>query len=162
MLNLLPTSLQLLISPFLFSFLKDYGQSSVDSPLDRLKGFTLRHEHATTNDSRIIFSDVNTRQSALFTGHLLPYYTLRSEDKVIYRPKSFHAFNSARTSDVTEADLWVESSDPAPRVDDRETLLTLAKMTSNAYYVPDEKGWYGLGSEWGNKVRLKKFLLRTN
>ena len=156
MFNLLPTSLQLLISPLLLYLIKDSGQQHDRTPSLQVKGFTLRHEHATTNDSRIIFSDANSRQSALSSTSGPSYHSLRYEDRVVYQPKSFDAFNTARTSDLTEVDLWLESNIPAPRVDDRETLLTLAKMTSNAYFLPDEKGWYSLGSEWGNYVRLKK------
>ena len=36
----------------------------------------------------------------------------------------------------------------APDVTSRETLLMLAKMTSNAYIYPEETGWYDLDGEW--------------
>jgi lipase ATG15 len=49
---------------------------------------------------------------------------------------------------------WEEDTVLAPDVRDRETLLMLAKMTSNAYSTPEDKDWYDLGEGW-NKVRSR-------
>lgn len=43
---------------------------------------------------------------------------------------------------------WDEEEVMGPDVNSRETLLMLAKMTSNAYLQPDDKGWYPLGENW--------------
>ena len=43
---------------------------------------------------------------------------------------------------------WNEEEIIGPDVESRETLLILAKMTSNAYLQPDDKGWYPLGENW--------------
>ncbi|KAF7795282.1 hypothetical protein EIP86_006435, partial [Pleurotus ostreatoroseus] len=44
---------------------------------------------------------------------------------------------------------WDEDEVLAPDVTKRETLLLLAKMTSNAYYPePGTPGWYDLGERW--------------
>ena len=43
---------------------------------------------------------------------------------------------------------WGEEEIVGPDVESRETLLALAKMTSNAYLQPDDKEWYSLGKNW--------------
>ena len=48
----------------------------------------------------------------------------------------------------SEAIGWDEIEVEGPDVEDRETLLLLAKMTNNAYLMPDEQGWYPLGDHW--------------
>ena len=48
----------------------------------------------------------------------------------------------------SEAIDWDEIEVEGPDVEDRETLLLLAKMTNNAYLMPDEQGWYPLGDHW--------------
>jgi len=47
---------------------------------------------------------------------------------------------------------WEEDEVPGPDVTRRETLLLLAKMTSNTYFKPGTNGWYNLTDEW-NVVR---------
>jgi putative lipase involved disintegration of autophagic bodies len=47
-----------------------------------------------------------------------------------------------------DALLWKETDVLGPDVTHRETLLALAKMTSNAYTQPNASDWYDLGSEW--------------
>jgi putative lipase involved disintegration of autophagic bodies len=152
MLEFLPVTLQLLLSPILLLLSPEAQQSyTLDRPTT-LQTFTLRHEHAIANNSRVVFSDVHPSHSNLFSNTNINFHTIKLSDTKTHIPKSFDAFSKARMSDLTEADLWVQATVPAPNVGDRETLLTLAKMTNNAYYVPDEKGWYSLGPEWGNNV----------
>jgi lipase ATG15 len=73
-----------------------------------------------------------------------------------FRPPSFAAFSQARTRSVkfgqNEPLQWDEEEIIGPDVESRETLLTLAKMTNNAYVEPDDPGWYDLGGDW-NVVR---------
>jgi lipase ATG15 len=54
--------------------------------------------------------------------------------------------------------LWDPTDVLGPNVEDRETLLTLAKMTSNAYTTPTAAAsdWYALDG-W-NKVWLSTFM----
>lgn len=47
---------------------------------------------------------------------------------------------------------WQEDEVPGPDVMRRETLLLLAKMTSNTYFQPYKRGWYNLTDDW-NVVR---------
>lgn len=152
MLSALPTSLQLLIAPLLLLWFQEAPQEPFDTRLEWTQTFTLRHEHALTNDSRILFTDSHPQQASFSLSSNHDRHVIKSNGITIHRPKSFAAFDHARTDYMTDADLWVQASAPAPRVDDRETLLSLAKMTNNAYYTPDEKGWYSLGSSWGNLV----------
>jgi putative lipase involved disintegration of autophagic bodies len=47
--------------------------------------------------------------------------------------------------------VWDQWEVPGPNTSDRETLLTLAKMTWNSYETdPESSSWYDLGSEWNN------------
>jgi hypothetical protein len=50
---------------------------------------------------------------------------------------------------------WEEGQVSGPDVTRRETLLLLAKMTGNSYYVPGYCKWYNLTGEW----RLVRCLL---
>ncbi len=43
---------------------------------------------------------------------------------------------------------WQENEVSGPDVMRRETLLLLAKMTSNTYFEPHNRGWYNLTDEW--------------
>lgn len=52
----------------------------------------------------------------------------------------------------SDANLWQSSQTVAPDVGDKETLLELAKMTSNAYFSKDDKSWRPLGPTYGNTV----------
>jgi lipase ATG15 len=40
---------------------------------------------------------------------------------------------------------WIEDQTVAPDVENRETLLELAKMTNNAYVERDDPAWYDIG-----------------
>jgi lipase ATG15 len=39
---------------------------------------------------------------------------------------------------------WVEDDTIAPDVENRVSLLELAKMTNNAYVEPDDPAWYDI------------------
>ena len=43
---------------------------------------------------------------------------------------------------------WDDEEIEGPNVEDRQTLLMLAKMTYNAYVEPQDKDWYDLGEGW--------------
>jgi len=45
---------------------------------------------------------------------------------------------------------WDVAEMQGPNPSNRETLLTLAKMTSNAYNEPSDKDWYDLGQDWNS------------
>lgn len=91
--------------------------------------FHLRHTHATANTSRIIFRDV------LPSLQTTPF-------RVAAKP--------VRTHKPTVSGGWDGTDVPSPDVEQRLTLLELAKMTYNAYNEDRNAsgGWYDLGSEW--------------
>jgi len=56
---------------------------------------------------------------------------------------------------------WQEDEVPGPDVMRRETLLLLAKMTSNTYFEPHRREWYNLTDDW-NVVRHPPLASRTD
>ncbi|KAK7040340.1 putative lipase atg15 [Paramarasmius palmivorus] len=140
MLPLLPTSLRLLLAGLLWA--SDEPQEK-GSQLQ----FQLRHSHAITNTSRVIFANEPAGfNDEMFTIDTIPITT--------HRPPSFSAFSAARTRSIqrleTEALLWSSTQVPGPDVKNRETLQLLAKMTADAYTQPGEKDWFDLGSDWNS------------
>jgi putative lipase involved disintegration of autophagic bodies len=144
MLNVLPNTLRFLIAAFLWPT----SDRDAGSPIT----FQLRHQHAVTNESRIVFSDVP--QS--FTADT--YYRISTTKVKAFRPESSTAFANARMRSMrqmqTEPLNWWDTDVPGPDVTKRENLLLLANMTHNSYYDVGEKGWYDLGSGW-NTVRTR-------
>ncbi|KAH9964344.1 hypothetical protein BGW80DRAFT_1255148 [Lactifluus volemus] len=69
----------------------------------------------------------------------------------ILRPPSLHEFTAARHMSKRGQNAvldWEEGQVSGPDVTRRETLLLLAKMTGNSYYVPGYCKWYNLTGEW--------------
>jgi len=119
----------------------------VEQPANSAPGhleLELRHIHATTSDSRIIFHDV--------PPSLAPsVHRVKTRSVTTTRPQSFAAHQHSRLNwydSQVEPLVWLEDDVAAPDIESRETLLSLAKMTNNAYQKPSDKGWYDLGGEW--------------
>ncbi|KAG9118589.1 putative lipase atg15 [Ceratobasidium sp. 392] len=132
--------------------------------------FTLRHVHSTHAESGCIrWADVpesQIRSSVSSDGSSAHVHTLQTKRMRTHRPISQKAFHSMRVnarkrrreqSSLGQAVLglgwgqslgWEENDVEGPATDKRETLLALAKMTSNAYFRKDEPGWYDLGGNW--------------
>lgn len=54
---------------------------------------------------------------------------------------------------VMDADAWTMDEVPAPNITDKQTILTMAYMASNAYVdFEGGSGWYNLGDQWHNKA----------
>ncbi|KAG1865399.1 Alpha/Beta hydrolase protein [Suillus subluteus] len=136
MLNLLPTTLRFLLGSLLWV---DFSQPPAVLPARTPLSFQLRHEHAITNDSRVIFSNAVPSFSA-------DSYVTSTSTIQTYRPQSAKAFHSARLRsiryDQSEQVLWDTTDVLGPNVEERETLLALAKMTANAYTSPTASDWY--------------------
>lgn len=118
-------------------------------PLRNTLNFRLRHFHAVTPSAHVYFADVPPHPSLYGDSPPLsiPIAPVRT-----VRPSSDAAFAEARALSMRgqSATLdWEEDEIPGPDVSKRETLLLLAKMTSNAYIEPDTDGWYNLTDEWG-------------
>ena len=111
--------------------------------------FHLRHQHAVTNTSHVIFSDVGPSQ---LLSHSLstpadPYtYAVDTTRLLTHRPSSYAAFHDARLRSMlrgqNDGTLWHPEEVLGPDVTDRETLLSLAKMSNNAYTASPDAGWY--------------------
>ena len=131
--NLLPTTLQL----FLTSLLWHPRPSSSPSRLQ----FQLRHQHALSNTSRVIFSDTNP--DLAFTMNEL---SVRTAKTTVHKPASQALLRSARLRGGSVP--WEPAEVDGPDIQDRETLLLLAKMANNAYTEPDKSDWYDIGPNW--------------
>jgi putative lipase involved disintegration of autophagic bodies len=135
MLTALPTTLRLVLAAFLWS-------KAPDSATPTSIRFQLRHEHAVANGSRSVFSDV----SPSFLGD---YYEVSTKNIETYRPPSAAAYADARLFSMRHAQspmfTWNSVKVAGPDISKRETLLQLAKMTSNSYYgETGHKSWYPL------------------
>lgn len=143
MLSLLPTALRILITSFLWKS---------EQPIQETRlSFHLRHEHAVSNSSRIIFADV---PHALTASEFAPSQSIEVGTRRVkaHRPLSHSAFMNARLRGAKRGECeslkWDEVDIVGPDVEDRATLLTLAKMTHNAYEEPSNKDWYDLSPDW--------------
>lgn len=151
---MLPTLTSLLWS--ILTFLSDdtYTPSQTTSPASISSlHFELRHLHAVSSGSNVIFADVPAAHvNSQDSGSLQTSYTLRTRSINSYHPPSFSAYSQARTRSIKfgqSEDLHWESDEIlAPDVESRETLLELAKMTNNAYLDPDHPDWYNLSGNW--------------
>ena len=137
------------LATFLAASLRDEQRPSLVPPAPLQ--FQLRHLHAVSSDARVVFKDVQ-HSDAIAAANGLSTYALRSRRVKAHRPNSLDAFHAARVRSMrfqeTEAIDWDEIEVEGPDVEDRETLLLLAKMTNNAYLAPGEQGWYELGERW--------------
>lgn len=119
------------------------------SPNDALN-FHLRHFHAATSSAHVYLSDVPHELSTASGFSSTPLSIFASPIRTT-RPSSLDAFTAARhmSERGQSAKLdWEEDEVPGPDVTRRETLLLLAKMTSNTYFKPGANGWYNLTDEW--------------
>jgi lipase ATG15 len=135
----------------------DQSSHSLPSSPDSLY-FELRHLHAVSPSARVVFSDVSTTGNGGMNHltHSTPY-AVGTRSVNSYRPPEsffplFYAANrrARRRQSATheESSLWKVKKVPGPDVESRETLLHLAKMSNNAYVLPEDGGWYDLGDDW--------------
>ena len=121
--------------------------------------FELRHQHAVSPDAHIVFADIPQVPTSAFTEGNKTTYTIKTRRLSSFRPPSFRAHEAARIRSIRHAqsaDLpWHEDEIVGPDVEDRETLLELAKMTNNAYVAADDAAWYKLRDEWNIVRRLR-------
>lgn len=111
--------------------------------------FRLRHFHAVTPSAHVYFADVPPLSTLNADTHPLSISTAPVRTS---RPISASAFSEARALSMRAQSAaldWEDHEIPGPDISKRETLLLLAKMTSNAYVEPDTDAWYNLTDEWG-------------
>jgi lipase ATG15 len=144
----LPSLTNFIFALYSIFFSPDVSQRPT-SPLQNTLNFRLRRVHAVTPSAQVYFADVPLHSSlhSNFQPLSIPIAPVRAA-----RPSSTAAFSEARALSMrgqsTTLD-WEVDDIMGPDVSKRETLLLLAKMTSNAYFTPDTDGWYNLTDEWG-------------
>jgi hypothetical protein len=120
--------------------------------------FQLRHFHVVTPSAHVYFADAPSSPSIL-NADTQPL-SISTAPVRTPRPISAAAFSEARAFSMhaqSAALDWEDHEIPGPDVTKRETLLLLAKMTSNAYVEPDTDAWYNLTDEWGIVRSLGSF-----
>ncbi|KAF8437532.1 Alpha/Beta hydrolase protein [Boletus edulis BED1] len=142
--DVFPTTFRLLLVSLF------WHEGTLEAQTPRLS-FLLRHQHAITNASNVIFSDVGPSQ---LLSHSLsipadPYtYDVDTSRLLTHRPSSYAAFYDARLRSMrhgqSDATLWHSEEVLGPDVTDREALLSLAKMSNNAYVASPDGGWYNV------------------
>ena len=118
-------------------------------PISQALTFRLRHFHAVTPSAYVYFADAPPLSTLNADTHPLSISTAPVRTS---RPISASAFSEARALSMRGQSMaldWEDHEIPGPDVSKRETLLLLAKMTSNAYVEPDTDAWYNLTDEWG-------------
>ena len=143
MLLSLPATLNSLISTFL------WASSPTVQNVSSTITFQLRHRHAATNTSRIVFSDIHPEFSSI--GDDISQFSIQTKINSVPRPQSFAAFNEARRNPqrgLTPALDWRDWEVAAPDISKRTTLLQLAKMSFDAYEADNTTEWYDLSDSW--------------
>jgi hypothetical protein len=147
--SLFPTLVRFLLSSFYWS--KGDPEAAYKSTLS----FSLRHEHALSDDLAIVFANVPPSLTQATT------YTVDTRPVDLHRPSACSTLSRScmpllrqRRAAQSPLNTWDSMRVRGPEVERRETLLQLAKMTYNAYASGPENSseWYELGSEW-NTVR---------
>ena len=151
------------LTNLILTFFSIFLPPEIQTPPHNTLNFRLRHFHAVTPSAHVYFADVPLYSSLHEDSQPLsiPITPVRTA-----RPPSAAAFAEARALSMrgqsTTLD-WQEDEIPGPDVSKRETLLLLAKMTSNAYIEPNTDGWYNLTDEWGivrSRVFSESWFLR--
>ena len=152
--GMLPSLLLNLLNPLSTIFRDPYQRitPAASRAVPRLT-FQLRHLSAVSEHGHVLFSDIDhTSYARNLTAYSSEEYTVNTRLLPSYRPPSFDAVENARYRSMKfgQSTLldWDEEEIVGPDVESRETLLVLAKMTSNAYLQPDDDGWYSLGENW--------------
>ena len=144
MLISLPATLSGLISTLL------WASAPTEQNIRPAITFQLRHRHAVTNTSRIIFSDIS-RESSFIGDGIETQFSIPTSVKKIPRPESFAAFNKARRNPqrgLTPALDWRHWDVTSPDTSKRTTLLQLSKMSLDAYSVDNTTMWYDVSDSW--------------
>ena len=112
--------------------------------LNAVLDYHLPHpDHTDQPSIRILQSSFSAEQ---------PTYTLHAVPTTIYRPRSSEALLQARLRSLihaqSEAVEWDRVEVLGPDVEDRHTLVQLARMAANAYAKLGEKNWYDIDPAW--------------
>ncbi|KAL6305303.1 alpha/beta-hydrolase [Sparassis latifolia] len=81
-----------------------------------------------------------------------PTITLQARPTTIWRPRSTAALLRARLRSLYDAEdeevEWEQVEVLGPDVEDKHTISQLARMTGNAYALPEQKNWYDMDPAW--------------
>lgn len=173
---MLPVVLILLSFSFeAFAYQTQFANDRYPADTQSSLSFEHRHLHSVTDSGQIIFADVKGDSFQFEGSKDNEPLSIRTRSSRIYRPSSFGSFTHERRQrwsathdrlhlnnlitnvlldDNYEQELmWIEETVEVPDITDRETLLSLAKMTRNAYLDVNEsesEEWYEL-DDW-NRV----------
>lgn len=143
----LPLAIQTLVSTFLWT-----AEPPLTDDLPPLT-FELRHQHALTDTSRIVFSDV--KPSAGFAQQNV--YRVPRRRMKIPRPPSKESFAAARKMSMEQGMSmsldWRDDEVDGPDVSTKDALLQFAHMAFNAYYPDNTTEWYDVSDRGWDKVR---------
>ncbi|KAF8891294.1 Lipase [Infundibulicybe gibba] len=85
-------------------------------------------------------------------NNVAPSPTLKSRPTTVYRPRSLSALRNARHRSITRAESedidWDAHVIQGPDIEDRHTLIQLARMAGDAYALPGKKNWYEVDQAW--------------
>ncbi|KAK4686066.1 lipase ATG15, partial [Tremellales sp. Uapishka_1] len=70
---------------------------------------------------------------------------VRRSRNLHYQGNTTEVWSAPNYEDDSVGAGWEDVEVPAPDIRDRQTLITLAKMTSNAYVTPDSGEWWPVG-----------------
>jgi len=143
-------------------FPQDVSQHPHARPLlNDVLTFHLRHVHAATSSAHVYLSDVPHDLSSA-SGNDFDFLStplsISTSPVRTTRPSSLDEFTAARHMSMRGQSAthgWEADEVTGPDVTRRETLLLLAKMTSNSYFTPGTNGWYNLTDEWDVVRRLQ-------
>jgi hypothetical protein len=143
-------------------FLHDMSQHPhARPPPNDVLTFHLRHVHAATSSAHVYLSDVPHDLSLASGGDfdfLSTPLSISTSPVRTTRPSSLDEFTVARHMSMRgQSGMlgWEVDEVSGPDVTRRETLLLLAKMTSNSYFTPGTNGWYDLTDDWDVVRRLQ-------
>ena len=120
--------------------------------------FLMHNSTASHNSFFDVFATDLSESDALIMAtdpSFSPSLTIKTTTRKLLRPRTkIYHLNATRAERMAfnSGIEWEDVDVEVPDIDDRETLKTLAKMTSNAYVLPDSTEWWGL-DEWNHVSR---------
>ncbi|KAG9048726.1 putative lipase atg15 [Tulasnella sp. UAMH 9824] len=140
------------------------GRSSIQAST---LAFSLAHDHGQaypeeshlksqpeTHQPLIVFKDRRLDHADLVKA---PAAVVKTRPMRVRRPRSQSAFHEARresrVNGISMCLDWDDIEVPGPDIEDRETLLELAKMTGNAYALDSgSTHWYPIDEKWNSST----------
>ncbi|KAF8660607.1 hypothetical protein AX16_001586 [Volvariella volvacea WC 439] len=123
--------------------------------------FTSQQESSLLNslDSRSGYSDVRPLQIPFQTSGTKNHkfstptaISLKARPTTVYRPRSVEELHYARHRSLHyQEDVpleWDEHQVLGPDIEDKHTIIQLARMSGDAYALPGRKNWYDIDPAW--------------